>query len=96
MAGAPSGEDGAGVSSLAASCASEMTTAPTSAIPSPITATTTCHVGLLEPLVEEEDADENADDGFATDTVATDGARRPVPSDTCWSTKPRTPVSASA
>ena len=34
--------------------------------------------------------------GFATDTVATDGARRPVPSETCWSTNPSTPATASA
>ncbi len=34
--------------------------------------------------------------GFATETVATDGARRPVPSDTCCRTKPPMPAIASA
>ena len=34
--------------------------------------------------------------GFATETVATDGDNRPVPSDTCWSTNPSTPASANA
>ena len=34
--------------------------------------------------------------GFATETVATEGASRPVPSDTCWSTKPSTAATASA
>ena len=55
-----------------------------------------CHGGLSESLVEEEDPTITDTTGFATDTVATEVARYPVLSDTCWSTNAAIPVIAIA
>ena len=73
-----------------------MTTAPASAMPRPTNATTTCHAGRLRRSSSSSVPIRMPTIGFATETVATDGASRPVPSETCWSTKPRMPAIASA
>ena len=50
----------------------------------------------VQTLVQEEDPIRIPTIGFATETVATEGERRPVPSDTCCNTKPSTPATARA
>ena len=77
-----------GACSFVASRASEMTTAPTSATPRPITARTTCQVGRLRRSLRRRIPIAIPTTGFATETVATEGASRPVPSDTCCKTNP--------
>ena len=59
-------------------------------------ATTTCHVGRLNRSSKIAIPSSTPTIGFTTETVATDGASRPVPSDTCWRTNPSTPATASA
>ena len=73
-----------------------MTTAPASAMPRPTKATTTCHSGRSSRSSSSSAPSTTLTIGFATETVATDGASRPVPSETCCSTKPSTPAIASA
>ena len=75
---------------------SEMRTAPTRAMPRPIQATATCHRGLLRRSSSRRTPSRMPTTGFATETVATEGASRPVPRETCCSTKPSTPAIASA
>ena len=72
-----------------------MTTAPASATTSPTTATTMCHIGRLHVSSSSTVPMRIPTTGLTVDTVATDGARRPVPSDTCCSTNPRMPATAS-
>ena len=57
---------------------------------------TTCQAGLLRRSSKSSVPIRIPTMGFATETVATDGDNRPVPSDTCWSTNPSTPASARA
>ena len=73
-----------------------MTIAPTNVRASPITAMRTCHAGRLSRSSSRTIPIRIATTGFATETVATDGASRPVPSETCWTTKPSTPATARA
>ena len=84
------------VSSFAASRASEITTAPTSARPRPTTATTMCQFGWAKRSSRRRTPIRIPTIGFATETVATEGARRPVPRETCCRTKPRIPEIARA
>ena len=48
----------------------------------------------VEPLLEDERTEKNADTGFATETVATDGTSLPVESESCWNRNPITPAAA--
>ena len=81
---------------LRRSDAIEITTAPTRARTRPTTPRRMCHPGLLQRSSSRSVPIAMPTIGFATDTVATDGASFPVPSETCWRTKPSTPATASA
>jgi branched-chain amino acid transport system substrate-binding protein len=77
----------------ARSCATEITTAPSRATPRPATARTACHIGERSRDSSRISAPRaTLTTGLATDTVATEGTRRPVASESCWIRKPTTPA----
>ncbi len=81
---------------LSFSVASEITTAPASASRRPPTPRTMCQAGRASLSSSTRAPIVIATTGFATDTVATEGASFPVPSETCCTTKAAMPVRAIA
>jgi hypothetical protein len=74
----------------------ETMTAPIMATTSPPAATTMCQGGLESRSSNSRTPRITETTGFATETVATEVARYPVLSDTCWSTNAVIPVIAMA